>query len=156
MYFYFTVLPFRKHFFIELLQFIVDVPKPPGLRLIETDATSAKLELKDAATEASNIVQPLLWCSIFHRAKFGQPQETLLPARNLNSLTIKGLKCGTTYRSEKPLSSFLMNFWWKYSFKHCVIIPENSNVVKWDFLKMIYDFFFSFAVSMEHVPMRRV
>lgn len=110
MCFYYTVLPFRKHFFIELLQFIVDVPKPPGLRLIETDATSAKLELKDAATEASNIVQPLLWCSIFHRAKFGQPQETLLPARNLNSLTIKGLKCGTTYRSEKPLSSFLMNF----------------------------------------------
>ena len=103
---------FRKQFFfIELLQCIVDVPKPPGLRLIETDATSAKLELEDVATESSDIVQPLLWCSIFHRAKFGQPEETLLPARNLISLTIKGLKCGTTYRSEKNfrLSSFLMN-----------------------------------------------
>ena len=96
---------FRKQFFfIELLQCIVDVPKPPGLRLIETDATSAKLELEDVATESSDIVQPLLWCSIFHRAKFGQPEETLLPARNLISLTIKGLKCGTTYRSERKLS----------------------------------------------------
>ena len=84
----------------------VDVPKPPRLRLISSDSSSAKLELK--VVEA-NI--PLLWCSIFHRAKFGQPEETLLPARNLNSLTIRGLKCGTTYRSElfHLFHSFYMN-----------------------------------------------
>lgn len=70
------------------------VPDRPRLRLLSTDSTSAKLELK-----VGEDLRPLLWCSIFHRAKFGQPEETLLPARNLNSIHITPLRCGTTYRS---------------------------------------------------------
>ena len=71
------------------------VPDRPRLRLVSTDSTSAKLELKVRA----NSKQPPLWCSIFHRPKFGQPKETLLPARNLNSIHITPLRCGTSYRS---------------------------------------------------------
>ena len=71
------------------------VPDRPRLRLLSTDSTSAKLELKVRA----NSKQPPLWCSIFHRPKFGQPKETLLPARNLNSIHITPLRCGTSYRS---------------------------------------------------------
>ena len=73
--------------------FLQGQPSRPRVKLISTDSTSAKLELKVRSD------LPLLWCSIFHRAKFGQPKETLLPGRNLNNIHITNLKCGTTYRS---------------------------------------------------------
>ena len=84
----------KKKFVLKLFFFFLQgQPSRPRVKLISTDSTSAKLELKVRSD------LPLLWCSIFHRAKFGQPKETLLPGRNLNNIHITNLKCGTTYRS---------------------------------------------------------
>ena len=87
-----------KTFFFFFLQ---GQPSRPRVKLISTDSTSAKLELKVRSD------LPLLWCSIFHRAKFGQPKETLLPGRNLNNIHITNLKCGTTYRSVSFVCTFI-------------------------------------------------
>ena len=92
----------KEKFVLKLFFFFLQgQPSRPRVKLISTDSTSAKLELKVRSD------LPLLWCSIFHRAKFGQPKETLLPGRNLNNIHITNLKCGTTYRSVSFVCTFI-------------------------------------------------
>ena len=79
---------------------VLGVPDRPRLHLVSTDSTSTKLEVKVRPnSRLLHDAAPPLWCSIFHRAKFGQPEETLWPARNLKSIQLTRLRCGTAYRS---------------------------------------------------------
>ena len=68
------------------------VPSKPDLKLASTQSETAKFNLR-----ASSVL-PVLWCSVFYRAKFGRHEEKVLPGRQLYEVKLDNLKCGQVYK----------------------------------------------------------
>ncbi len=72
---------------------VISMPTKPDIKLITAKSTEAAFKLRSASA-----VLPILWCSVFYRAKFGRHEEKILPGRDLRSVSLDDLKCGQKYK----------------------------------------------------------